>query len=99
MRRRRIIEDFMTTAESSPSGQDDDADEAASPPPVAKNSTGFFAAEDDLDLLVSTFPLQSISFNLSNTCSCFQAALTMMMKSLSPRGQNYSLKELSQQRN
>jgi hypothetical protein len=40
----------MTTAESSPSGQDEDANETASPPPAAKSSTGFFAAEDDLDL-------------------------------------------------
>jgi hypothetical protein len=44
---RRINEDLITTAESSPSGQDDVADGTASPPPAA---TGFFAAEDDLDL-------------------------------------------------
>jgi hypothetical protein len=98
MRRRRINEDLMTTAESSPSGQDDDVDETASPPPATKSSTGFFAAEDDLDLLVSTSLLQQISFNSSNMCSCFQAALTMTMKYLSQRGVNYFLEELNQQR-
>jgi hypothetical protein len=49
-RGKRINEDLITTDESSPSGQDNDADETASPPPAAKVSTGFFAAEDDLDL-------------------------------------------------
>jgi hypothetical protein len=49
-RRKQINEDLITTAESSPSGQDNDADETAPPSPVMKGSTGFFAAEDDLDL-------------------------------------------------
>ncbi|KAK1647863.1 hypothetical protein QYE76_065668 [Lolium multiflorum] len=46
-RRKQINEDFITTAESSPSGQDNDAIETAPPYPA---KTGFFAAEDDLDL-------------------------------------------------
>ncbi|KAK1631025.1 hypothetical protein QYE76_005340 [Lolium multiflorum] len=49
-RRKQINEDFITTAESSPSGQDNDAIGTAPPSPAKKSSTGFFAAEDDLDL-------------------------------------------------
>ncbi|KAK1668452.1 hypothetical protein QYE76_056611 [Lolium multiflorum] len=49
-RRKQINEDFITTAESSPSGQDNDAVGTALPSPAQKGSTGFFAAEDDLDL-------------------------------------------------
>jgi hypothetical protein len=88
MQRGRINEDLMTTAESSPSRQDDDADEIAPPPAAAKSSIGFFFTEDDLDLLVSTFLSRPISFNSPKICSCFQAALTMTMKSLSQRGLN-----------
>ncbi|KAK1631890.1 hypothetical protein QYE76_006205 [Lolium multiflorum] len=46
-RRKQVNDDFITTAESSPSGQDNDAGGTASPPPA---KTGFFVAEDDLDL-------------------------------------------------
>nr|XP_051209349.1 ATP-dependent RNA helicase dbp-8-like [Lolium perenne] len=49
-RHKQINEDLITTAESSPSGQDNDADDTAPPSPVVKSLTGFFAAEDDLDL-------------------------------------------------
>jgi hypothetical protein len=49
-RHKRIDEDFITTAESSPSGQDNDAVGTSPPSPAKKGPTGFFAAEDDLDL-------------------------------------------------
>jgi hypothetical protein len=49
-RRKQIDEDFITTAESSPSGQDNDAVGTSPPSPAKKGPSGFFAAEDDLDL-------------------------------------------------
>ncbi|KAK1642613.1 hypothetical protein QYE76_060418 [Lolium multiflorum] len=49
-RRKQIDEDFITTAESSPSEQDNDAVGTSPPSPAEKGSSGFFAAEDDLDL-------------------------------------------------
>ena len=49
-RRKQVPDDFITPAESSPSGQDVDAFKTASPPPIQESSTGFCAAEDDLDL-------------------------------------------------
>ncbi|KAK1646222.1 hypothetical protein QYE76_064027 [Lolium multiflorum] len=56
-RHKQINEDFITTAESSPSGQDNDAIGTAPPSPAKKSSTGFFAAEDDLDLSDDDVPL------------------------------------------
>ncbi|KAK1612385.1 hypothetical protein QYE76_036058 [Lolium multiflorum] len=49
-RRLQIDEDFITTAESSPSDQDNDAVGTPPPSPVDKGPSGFFAAEDDLEL-------------------------------------------------
>ncbi|KAK1663043.1 hypothetical protein QYE76_051202 [Lolium multiflorum] len=49
-RRKQVNDDFVPTDESSPSGQGNDAVGTASPSPAKKSSTGFFAAEDDLDL-------------------------------------------------
>ncbi|KAK1661261.1 hypothetical protein QYE76_049420 [Lolium multiflorum] len=49
-RRLQIDDDFITTAESSPSDQDNDAVGTPPPSPVDKGPSGFFAAEDDLDL-------------------------------------------------
>jgi hypothetical protein len=49
-RRLQIDEDFITTAESSPSDQDNDAVGASPPSPADKGPSGFFAAEDDLEL-------------------------------------------------
>ncbi|KAK1687153.1 hypothetical protein QYE76_048001 [Lolium multiflorum] len=48
--RKQIDEDFITMAESSPSGQDNDAVGASPPSPADKGPSGFFAAEDDLEL-------------------------------------------------
>jgi hypothetical protein len=49
-RRLQIDEDFITMAESSPSDQDNDAVGTPPPSPVDKGPSGFFAAEDDLEL-------------------------------------------------
>jgi hypothetical protein len=49
-RRLQIDEDFIATAESSPSGQDNDAVGGSSPSPADRGPSGFFAAEDDLEL-------------------------------------------------
>ncbi|KAK1610983.1 hypothetical protein QYE76_034656 [Lolium multiflorum] len=49
-RRKQIDKDFITTAESSPNEQDKDADGASPPSPADKGPSGFFAAEDDLEL-------------------------------------------------
>ncbi|KAK1664062.1 hypothetical protein QYE76_052221 [Lolium multiflorum] len=49
-RRLQIDEDFITTAESSPNDQDNDAVGTPPPSPVNKGPSGFFAAEDDLEL-------------------------------------------------
>ncbi|KAK1669285.1 hypothetical protein QYE76_057444 [Lolium multiflorum] len=49
-RRLQIDEDFITTAESSPNDQDNDAVGTPPPSPVDKGPSGFFAAEDDLEL-------------------------------------------------
>ncbi|XP_047043688.1 ankyrin-1-like [Lolium rigidum] len=49
-RRLQIDEDFITTAESSPSDRDNDAVGASPPSPADKRPSGFYAAEDDLEL-------------------------------------------------
>jgi hypothetical protein len=49
-RRLQIDEDFITTAESSPSDRDNDAVGASPPSPADTRPSGFFAAEDDLEL-------------------------------------------------
>jgi hypothetical protein len=49
-RRLQIDDDFITTAESSPSDQDNDVVGTPPPFPADKGPSGFFAAEDDLEL-------------------------------------------------
>ena len=49
-RRLQIDEDYTATAESSPSDQDNDAVGASPPSPADKGPSGFFVAEDDLEL-------------------------------------------------